>query len=403
MHFIVFAAKAIKCRGEIKESYKVRHADFEDSPAGRLIPTVYNQKAFVPNPLPPKLDLSTVAIELANAMAAVGELKGACRLLANPYILIRPLQRLEAQTSSAMEGTFTTADDLVMAEAGVARSPSAEAIEVNNYSRALSWAVSEMENVPISVRLIEGAHRILLEHVGKSRGQDKQPGEFARDQNMIGGASIETARFVPPPPKETAEAMSHLERYINRDHRNPGAALIDLALVHYQFETIHPFADGNGRVGRMLISLMAISEGLLDMPILYMSPELEKEKDAYIDHMYDVSSKGAWEAYLKMFLRVTVASCRRSITTIDRILDLQKRYHDVARSKSRSNNMNAVVDMLFETPVIQPPDIIKRTGITDAAARNLLRQLTEAGILEESKVFYPTVWLAGELLDVSRP
>lgn len=153
----------------------------------------------------------------------------------------------------------------------------------------------------------------------------------------------------------------------------------------------------------MLISLMAISEGLLDMPILYMSPELEKEKDAYIDHMYDVSSKGAWEAYLKMFLRVTVASCRRSITTIDRILDLQKRYHDVARSKSRSNNMNAVVDMLFETPVIQPPDIIKRTGITDAAARNLLRQLTEAGILEESKVFYPTVWLAGELLDVSRP
>lgn len=381
----------------------MRYADFDENPAGHLIPTVYDQKAFVPNALPPAFDLSKVALDLAEAMAAIGELRGACRLLANPYILIRPLQRLEAQTSSAMEGTFTTADDLVMTEAGMDKSPTAEATEVNNYIRALAWAVEQLETLPISVRLMKGAHSILLDGVDRVRGRDKQPGEFARDQNMIGGASIETARFIPPPPKETIECMSALERYINREGKPAASALIDIALVHYQFETIHPFADGNGRVGRMLISLMAISEGLLDMPILYMSPEFEKKKDAYIDHMYDVSCRSAWEPYLRMFFNTAAESCRRSTRTIHSILGLQQRYHTAAREKSRSNNMNAVVDMLFEVPVIQPKHIVERLGITDAAARNLLRQLTEIGILQERRDWYPAVWIAGELLNVSRP
>ncbi len=368
------------------------------------MPTVYNQKAFVPHPLPPPdINLSKVAPELASAMAAIGELKGACHLLPNPYILIRPLLRLEAQTSSSMEGTYTTADALIMAEAGVGKSPTAEALEVNNYSKALAWSIEELKNIPLSVRLLKGAHKILLTDVGTNRGQDKQPGEFARDQNMIGGASIETARFIPPPPKETADAMSALEKYLNRQEKTPSLALIDMALVHYQFEAIHPFADGNGRVGRMAISLMAISEGLLDMPVLYISPELEKRKDDYIDYMYDVSSKGAWAAYLKFFLEIVTTSCQRTITTIHKILELQKKYHDMARSMSRSNNINIVVDMLFETPVIQPPQIIERTGITDAAVRTLLRKLTEAGILAELTDFYPTVWIASELLDISRP
>ena len=381
----------------------MRFAEFENSPAGVLVPTVYNQRAFVPNPLPPKLDLSKIAFDLSAAMAAVGELRGACRLLPNPYILIRPLQRLEAQTSSAMEGTYTTADALVMAEAGVDKAPTLETIEVNNYTRALSWAVHQLESLPVSVRLIKGAHKVLLEHVGRARGQDKQPGEFARHQNMTGGASLETARFIPAPPTETIEAVSALERFVNRRDKSTALPLIDIALVHYQFETIHPFADGNGRVGRMLISLMAISEKLLDMPVLYMSPELERKKDQYIDHMYDVSSSGAWEAYISFFLNVVVESCQRSIKTTDRILELQKQYHEAVRARSRSNNMNVVVDMLFESPVIQPNDIMERAGISDPTARNLLRHLTDIGILEEWKAVYPTVWVAGELLDVSRP
>jgi len=367
------------------------------------VPTVYGQKAFIPNDLPPGYDAAQITFDLAETMAAIGELRGACRLLSNPFILIRPLQRLEAQTSSAMEGTYTTADELVMAEQGVDKNPSAEAREVNNYIRALAWAVEEMHTIPISVRLMKGAHKILLEDVNRERGRDKQPGEFARDQNMIGGTSIETARFIPPPPRETVECMAALEKFINRDDKKPASALINIALVHYQFETIHPFADGNGRLGRMLISLMAISEGLLEMPVLYMSPELEKRKDAYIDHMYNVSCRGAWEVYLRMFLRTATESCHRATATIRRVLDLQRDYHAKARDISRSNNMNAVVDFLFESPLIRPKDIVQRLDITDAAARNLLRQLTEAGILEEWKQFYPTVWVAGELLDVSRP
>lgn len=381
----------------------MRYADFNDSPAGQLVPTVYGQKAFVPNDLPPNYDTAQITFDLAEAMAAIGELRGACRLLSNPYILIRPLQRLEAQTSSAMEGTHTTADELVLVEKGIDKSPTADAREVTNYIRALSWAVEEMNSLPISIRLMKGAHKILLEDVNRDRGRDKQPGEFARDQNMIGGASIETARFVPPPPRETVECMTTLEKFINRDDKNRASALLDIALVHYQFETIHPFADGNGRLGRMLISLMAISEGLLEVPVLYMSPELEKRKDAYIDHMYDVSCRGTWEAYLQMFLRTATDSCQRTTATVHRILDLKRDYDSRARDISRSNNMNAVVDFLFESPIIRPKDITQRLGITDAAARNLLRQLTDAGITAEWKQFYPAVWVAGELLDVSRP
>ncbi len=381
----------------------MRYSDFENSTSGKLIPTVYGEKAFVPNPLPPGLDLAKITLELAGAMAAIGELRGACRRLHNPYILIRPLQRLEAQTSSAMEGTHTTADDLVLTEAGIQKTPSSEATEVNNYTRALAWAVDQLDRLPISGRLLKGAHEILLASVGRDRGQDKQPGEYARDQNMIGGTRIDRARFIPPPPLETETAMSELERYINRENKVSSGALIDLALVHYQFETIHPFADGNGRLGRMLMSLMAISENVLDMPVLYMSPELEKRKDDYIDHMYRVSSNGEWEDWIRFFLSVLEASCNRTVETIDRILGLQHAYHATARAASRSNNISGVIDMLFESPVIQPADIVKNLEITDAAARNILRQLTELGFLSEWRGMYPKVWVAGELLDVSRP
>ena len=197
--------------------------------------------------------------------------------------------------------------------------------------------------------------------------------------------------------------MSDLEHYINRPEKHEGHPLIDLALVHYQFETIHPFADGNGRIGRMLISLMAITEELLEMPVLYMSPELEKQKDAYIDHMYAVSSKGCWEDWIVFFLDALTRSCARTIDTIDRTLKLQAKFHARAKTVSRSTNIVSVVDMLFDSPVIQASDIVNQLGITDAAARNLLRSLTECGIVAELSGHYPKVWFAGELLEVSRP
>jgi Fic family protein len=381
----------------------VRYSDFEGSPAGRLVPTVYGARAFVPNPLPPELELGSIALALGEARGAIGELRGACRRLPDPYILIRPLQRLEAQTSSAMEGTHTTADELALAEAGVERNFGSDALEVRNYILALNWAEQELQRLPISGRLLKGAHERLLEAVGRARGQDKLPGQYKRDQNMIGGLRLDTALFIPPPAKEAEAAMADLERFINRDRKTSSHALIDMALVHYQFETIHPFADGNGRVGRMLISLMAVTEGLLEMPVLYMSPELEKRKDAYIDLLYAVSARGAWSDWLNFFLEIAALSANRTVRTIDRVLQLHADYRERAMSKYRSSNLLGVIDLVFTRPAVQARTVVERIGVTDAAARTLLRQLAGLAILEERADIYPTVWLARELIDVSRP
>ncbi len=388
----------------------MRIEDFENSPSGYLVPTVYGQKAYVPHPLPPTLDLGKIALCLAEAGQQLGELKGACRRLINPYILIRPLQRLEAQTSSAMEDTYTTADDLVITEAGIVRSPTSEMREVNNYITALSQSIKALEKLPISGRLLKQAHALLLKNVTRDRGVDKQPGEYARDQNMIGARPVRdpierlaSARFIPPPPAEKQDAMAALEAYINREDASNAEFLIDLALVHYQFETIHPFGDGNGRIGRMLLSLMPIASGVLEMPVLYMSPELEDQKSDYIDLMYRVSSEGCWEDWIEFFLTTLCRSCERTIRTIDQILELNERYHQQARAASRSNNIGLLVDILFETPAVQVSDVVRRVGISDAAARNILRQLTQLGILQELEHYYPSAWIATELIEVARP
>ncbi|MDR0809053.1 MAG: Fic family protein [Gemmobacter sp.] len=381
----------------------MRYDDFRSSPAGRLVPTVFDARAFLPDPLPPPIKLELVALDLAEAMASIGELRGACRRLINPYILIRPLQRLEAQTSSAMEGTYSTNDDLILVEAGVEPGPGPEAREVNNYLSALAWAVDELKQLPISARLICGLHERLLHSVGRERGQNKLPGQFKRDQNMIGGTRLETARFVPPPPAMTPDVVSDLEKYVNRETKAGSAALLDMALVHYQFETIHPFADGNGRVGRMLTSLMALTEGLLEVPVLYMSPELERVKDEYIDRMYAVSSEGAWETWISFFLQALTRSARRTVDTIDRVLALQAAYHGKVKDISRSSNTLTVVDMLFERPALRVRDVVKRLSVTDAAARKILRQLVSLEIVNESKSYHPAIWLASEIAEISRP
>jgi len=380
----------------------MKYSDFEDSPAGRLVPTVYDARAFVPNPLPPTLDINEFAFEWVAAGTAMGELRGACRKLQNPYMLIRPLQRLEAQTTSAMEGTFTTADALARTEAGLEPNPSSDDIEAANFTKALSFATEALATLPISGRLLKQAHLKLLEGVNQIRGRDAHPGEYARDQNMIGGYRIESTRFVPPPPRDSIDAMADLERFINREDAPPAQALLDIALVHYQFETIHPFADGNGRLGRMLITLMAMTRGQLDLPVLYMSPELESRKDEYIDLMYNVSAKGAWGDWMRFFLSVMGESCARTTRTIDAIIALQADHHGRLRAKSRSMNAAIVLDALFDSPFVDASQVSRIASVTDAGARNILRQLVDIGILVALD-HYPRLWYAPEILRVSDP
>jgi len=379
----------------------VRYEDFSKGSPGRLVPTLQNELAFIPDSLPPQVDLGAVALSFASARGSIGELKGACRRLANPFIFIRPLQRLEAQTSSAMEGTHTTADKLALAEAGVESASDSDTREVNNYIRALTIAISQLNEIPIAGRMIRSAHKTLLTDVDRERGANKLPGEYKRDQNMIGGRTLKSARFIPAPPNETQDCMKELEIFINND-RDPKLALLDIALAHYQFETIHPFADGNGRVGRMLISLMAVSKGLLEIPALFVSPSLEGLKDDYIDKLYRVSAFGEWTEWINFFFEIVEQSARNTVETIDRIISLQGSYKERAISASTSNNLLAVIDMLFEAPAIRARDIVNQLSITDAAARNILSRLVDLKILTEVDV-YPRAWLAMEIVRISSP
>lgn len=379
----------------------MRYEDFTTKSPGKLVPTVYGAKAFVPNPLPPEIDLEGIALSYSEARASLGELKGACRRLTNPYIFIHPLQRLEAQTSSAMEGTHTTANKLALAEVGVEDKSDSQTREVRNYIQALREATKSLEDFPITHRTLKSAHKTLLSGVGRERGEDKRPGEFKRDQNMIGGFTLETARFIPAPPNDTPDCISALERFINSE-RNPKLALIDIALAHYQFETIHPFADGNGRVGRMLISLMAMSKGLLEVPALFVSPALEGVKDEYIEHLYRVSAFNEWTQWLNFFFDAVARTATNTVETIDRIIALQDSYKNKASAASTSSNLLAVIDMLFEAPAIRARDIVERLAITDAAARGLLAKLVDIGILTEVDV-YPRAWIAIELIRLSTP
>lgn len=379
----------------------MQYEDFSEISPGTLVPTVFNAKAFVPRRLPPQVNMAEIALSLAEASGQIGELKGACRRLQNPYIFIKPMQRLEAQTSSAMEGTHTTSEKLALAEAGVKSAEDNQTAEVANYIFALEAALASLKDMPITHRTLKAAHRRLLEGVGQVRGEDKLPGEFKRDQNMIGGLTLEAARFIPPPPAQTSDCISQLEAFINAE-RGPELALIDLALVHYQFETIHPFADGNGRVGRMLISLMAVSRGLLDLPALFLSPALEGVKDEYIDRMYRVSAYGEWSEWLNFFFTAVSRASKETIKTIDRIILLQEDYRARAAAASTSVNLLKVVDMLFEIPVIRPRNVVAETGITDAAARTLLNKLVEIDVLVEADV-YPRAWVALDLIRKSEP
>lgn len=377
--------------------------DFVSPTSGHLVPTIDGQSAFVPASLPPAYNSSEILSSLAYAMQAIGELKGACRRLANPYILIRPLQRNEALTSSAMEGTYTTDSNLILAEVGAPLESDDDTKEVINYLTALNKALQMLGELPICHRVIKQAHEILLGGLSPARGAQKRPGEYKREQNWIGGRTIDRARFIPPPPAEALRCMDELERYINKENTDIATSLIDLALVHYQIETIHPFSDGNGRIGRMLISLMAVHTKLLDMPVLYISPAMERHKDDYIDMMYNVSAKGEWVPWINFFFEKVAESCKETIRTIDRLIALQAEYKSKAGNAMRSASVLNLIDFLFNRPAIRVNEAADHLGVTYAAARGVIDRLIEIGILSEHPGSYPKLFIAYGILRASRP
>lgn len=224
--------------------------------------------------------------------------------------------------------------------------------------------------------------------MARNRGAAVEAGELKRDQNWIGGSGrIDTARFIPAPPDETPRALDTLMGFVNREECP--APLIDAALAHYQFEAIHPFADGNGRVGRMLITLMLIDNGTLPQPLLYMSPYLERHKDRYIDLMYAVSRDGKWEEWIAFFLEAVAESAAETIAVVERLQDLQRDYRERFQTARRSALMLRIIDLAFERPVRPVSDFTEALGVSYGGAMNNINELIAHGVAEEVLGTYP--------------
>jgi Fic family protein len=358
-------------------------AEFRQSPTGHLVPTINGAMAFIPNPLPPaNLNLGRLIGRVARATRRLGELSGIGETLPNPYLLITPFMRTEAVASSKIEGTVTTLPELFLFEAGDGTSTRNETKEVNNYTKALKSGLRQLEKLPVSSRLILEMHRILMADVDPGRGAHIIPGEFKRDQNWIGARMIENARYVPPPPSDTAEAMSHLERYIHNENSDL-PWLIRLALIHYQFEAIHPFPDGNGRIGRILIPLILCEKQEISQPLLYLSSFFERNYERYIDLMLAISRDGAWEPWIEFFLEAVEISAIEAIRMARVLQDLSADYRKRIQTARSSALLALLVDHLFVVPAVSIPNAASILDISYNAAKNNIEKLVEVGILEE--------------------
>jgi Fic family protein len=303
-----------------------------------------------------------------------------------------------------MEGTVSSVPNLYLLEAGIeATTDVNETREVLNYVRALERAIESLQDLPICSRLVRQAHRDLLADLPKSRGGIVPPGEFKRYQNFIGriGDRIETARFVQCPPAHVDDLMADLDSFINFERSQGLSPLFVAALAHYQFETIHPFPDGNGRVGRLLIPLILMARRRLVQPLLYLSPYIEANKDCYIDRLHEVSTASDWLGWLAFFLEAVCASCNEAIGIIDRLETLNRHYRLTVQQARSSALLTKLVDAVFETPVLTVPKAEQILGITYRAARTNIDKLIEAGLLQEMPIInYPKTFIAGEIIAV---
>ena len=376
-------------------------ADFTDAAPGRVIKTSRDYWAFVPNPLPPSLEISwELAARISEADRALSELAGAARTLPNPHLLIGPFIRREAVLSSRIEGTQASLSDLFFFEASGAADPAVPDVrEVSNYVKALEHGLARLNALPISLRLIREIHAKLMEGV---RGEHLTPGEFRRSQNWIGapGCTLMEANFVPPPEEEMMECLGELEKYLHEPSALP--PLVRLALVHYQFETIHPFLDGNGRIGRLLITLLLCAEGLLSEPLLYLSAYFERHRQDYYRCLLDVSHAGQWSHWISFFLRGVAEQSRDALHRSTRLRDLREAYRQKLQATRASGVLLQMTDELFANPATTIAYAAKRLNITQRAASLNVDKLVKAGIVQEvtGQQRY-RVYVATEIINIS--
>ncbi len=356
-------------------------SDFAPDAPGRLFRSLRGYWTFIPNPLPPTLAVDWELVgQISNADRALSELAGVARTLPNPHLLIGPFIRREAVLSSRIEGTQASLSDLLFFEASGIADPRPDVREVANYVRALEYGLARLNELPLSLRLIREIHERLMAGV---RGDALTPGEFRRSQNWIGppGCTLMEATFVPPPEQDMKTALGDLEVYWHTPSTLP--PLVRLALIHYQFEAIHPFLDGNGRIGRLLITLLLCAEGLLNQPLLYLSAYFERYRDDYYRHLLAVSQRNAWRGWIDFFLRGVADQARDAVQRASQLLELRETYRQRLPAISSSAHLLRLMDELFSYPAITIARAAERLSITPRAAGLNVEKLVKAGLLEE--------------------
>ncbi len=358
----------------------MKAADFRCPSAGRIIQVASGYTAFIPAPLPPEFVYDAeLVLALSRADIALSELAGLGRQIPNPHLLIGPYLRREAVLSSRIEGTRTSLSDLLLneMEEGVVGPNHADVHEVRNYVTALEYGIERLRDLPLSLRLVRELHEQLMSGV---RSDQATPGEFRRSQNWIGpaGSTPLTAPYVPPPPEQMMEALAQWELFLHEREQYPD--LIQCALIHEQFEAIHPFLDGNGRVGRLLITLFLIERGRLTQPLLYLSAYIERRRQDYYDLLQRVRTDGDWKSWLHFFLAGVAETAQAALHQASHLMDLRENFRSRLRDKAKAL---VLLDQLFINPYITVARAMDVLQSSNPTARKAVAVLQEHGMLEE--------------------
>jgi Fic family protein len=355
----------------------------ETYPSGKLVkhPTGYTY--FLPSPINDQWtwEDQTLNLLLETAAIRLGELNAFARFVPDIDLFIYLHVTKEAVISSRIEGTQTELDEALLDEAEITPERKNDWKEVNNYINALNQAVSDLEQLPVSSRLIKKAHKMLLSSV---RGEHKLPGDYRSSQNWIGGSSLLDAVFIPPNQEFVSGLMSDLENFLhNEDIRVP--TLIKIGIAHYQFETIHPFLDGNGRIGRLLIALFLVEQKILQKPLLYLSTYFEKNKGLYYDNLTFVRTKNDMAQWLKYFLVGIAETAEKATQTLQMVVDLKMNLENTLNQSfgKKSSNANRLLSELFKNPITQVKQVQAHLQISYKAANELVNDFVREGILKE--------------------
>ena len=357
-----------------------------DQRAGSYVRQTEGYQAFEPRPLPPdpplEIDADLQAL-LSRADRELGRLDGSIQTLPHPDLFVFMYVRKEAVLSSQIEGTQSSLQDVLAAEARLLQpSKSNDALEVIRHIRAMHHGLDRLGDLPVSIRLIKEIHAELLSN---GRGSRLEPGELRRSQNWIGpaGCTLADATFVPPPPHKVLECLGQLETFL---HANAGLpALLEIGLAHAQFETIHPFLDGNGRIGRLLITFLLCERKILGQPVLYLSHYFKRNRLEYYEHLQAVRDRGDWEAWLRFFLQGVIEVSVEATETARRILLLREEHRSAITERLGrvAGNGHRVLEHLFDHPIVSVNDVKGLTGTTYPAANDLVAKLEEIKILSE--------------------